>query len=149
MKKIFKNFFGKKAEAAMHNDNSSEMEWTPTVPEVKNSPEVENFMELLREFRYEDLYKILKGGFNPNQKCYWVEWHSSEDCEAWTMRRGYIMDYVRKKLQKDEALEKLLREFGAKTSNEILGENRAKEEREDFLREKENMKIVNELLAQK
>lgn len=46
-------------------------------------------------------------------------------------------------------MEKLLWEFGVKTSNEIREENRVKEEREDFLREKENMKIVDELLAQK
>lgn len=45
-------------------------------------------------------------------------------------------------------MEKLLREFGAKTSAELLTEAREAEKAAEAA-EKENMKIVNELLAQK
>lgn len=98
---------------------------------------------------FKGVYDALKKGFNPNE-LYWKE--DVKSSILWTIKtnRPALDEFVRLlDLPNGKPMEKLLRAFGAKTSNEIREENRAKEEREDFLREKENMKIVNELLAQK
>lgn len=57
--------------------------------------------------------------------------------------RGCIMDVV-----KDEAMTKLLRAFGAKSSQDLLAEEMAAKRAAEAAEKERRMKIVDELLAQ-
>ncbi len=138
MKKIFKNFFGKKAEAATEKNRCD--------IQASNTPEMDEFAGKVCSGNYAEVHKLLKGGFDPNQMYEFVNPSLCDDgaiIGAYIVK-GHIMDVVR-----DEAMQKLLRAFGAKTSEELLTEAREAEKAAKAAEKEKNMKIVDELLAQK
>lgn len=139
MKKFFKRLFGK-AEA----ENETYRE-----PQANNTPEMEKFADRVRFGNYAEVHRMLKEGFDPNQKYEYIDAYSYDNgaIVGTEVVRDHIMDVIR-----DEAMQKLLRAFGAKSSQELADEARkvreAAEKAAEELEKAKNMKIVDELLAQ-
>ena len=88
---------------------------------------------------------LLKGGFDPNQQYEYIDVSSYDNgaiIDTYVVR-GCIMDVV-----KDETMTKLLRAFGAKSSQDLLAEEMAAKRAAEAAEKERRMKIVDELLAQ-
>lgn len=127
---------------------------------------LDDFVSLMKKKDYEAVYAALKDGFNPNKIYYWTEYYSNaspdgygcifpEDLKTYPVRcSAKILDLLGHQLDKDPAMEKLLRAFGATTEQDDraaelkkMREEEKKRAQEQKKRAQEQMNLVDDLLA--
>lgn len=117
------------------------------------------FVSLMKKRDYKAVYKALVSGFNPNNIYYWTVYHSNDSPDGYgcsfddrtypVEHKAKILDLLGDLLNKDPAMEKLLRSFGATTEQEDNDAAWKKIYDEQQKQEQERMELVDKLLAQK
>ena len=120
---------------------------------------IDDFVSLMSKKDYEAVYAALKDGFDPNEIYYWTDYCSNaspdgygcifpEDLKTYPVEcSAKILDLLGHQLDKDPAMEKLLRAFGATTEQDDRDAEWKKIREEEKKRAQEQMNLVDELLA--
>ena len=151
MKNFFKNIFSRKKQ--------NSVEATPVVETIKVKPEQPTLEYLLgqavKRQDIDEMYRLLKLGANPNgygiyeSNSYWCEDTfipgSSHECRVMDLNYEYGNSSIPEGM-KSKAVDKLLRSFGGRTSDEEIQQYWREQEKKKRDAENARQKRVDELL---
>ena len=128
-----------KENETIHSEEKKDP-WT-----AQTSPFIKELLAKVKDCDYEGVFEMLENGVDPNLPMYPS---LPEDCKNDSSSRysWHIMDYFIN--HDDKAMIKLLRAYGAKSSEEILNEERRKTD-EEIKREEQRRELFVDSLLKK
>lgn len=112
--------------------------------EVKNTPQVEKFLKLAEQKDYNAVNEMLKNGFNPNCRIEFEDFYSYDNgaITGSCILTAKLLDYYEDNLP----MIKLLRHYGARTSEEDYATERRRNEKQRQEKLEKDLAFIDSLL---